>query len=383
MTNNPQPDYRALLKRSMSAIDDLQAKVKSLEQQHNEPLAVIGMACRFPGGANTPEAFWKNLYNGKDSVTEVPPHRWDWREVYDTNPDAPGKTYSKWGGFIDNVDQFDSLFFGISPREAVSMDPQQRLLLEISWEALENAGLAADKLEGSQTGVFVGISTADYSHRVSRSGASDFDSYFSSGNAHSIAAGRISYNFGFHGPNVAVDTACSSSLVALHLAVQSLRNRECNLALAGGVSLMLTADGSIMTSRARMMSFDGRCKTFDASADGYVRGEGCGMVVVKRLADAVADGDTILAVIKGSAINQDGRSNGLTAPNRVAQEAVIRSALANADVKPGSVSYIEAHGTGTSLGDPIEINALNSIYGAEHSSDNPFIVGAVKSTIGI
>jgi len=382
MTSNGQPDYRALLKRSMGAIDDLQAKLKSLEQARSEPIAVVGMACRFPAGGNTPAEFWNNLLNGKDGVTEVPADRWDWREVYDPNPDAPGKTYTKWGGFIDNVDQFDPLFFGITPREAVGMDPQQRLLLEISWEALENAGLAADKLEGSQTGVFVGIATSDYSQRVFKTGSPEFDTYFSSGNAHSIASGRLSYIFGFHGPNFAVDTACSSSLVALHSAVQSLRNRECNLALAGGVSLMLTADGSIMTSRARMMSFDGRCKTFDASADGYVRGEGCGMVVVKRLADAIADGDNILAVIKGSAINQDGRSNGLTAPNRVAQEAVIRSALANADVAASTVNFIEAHGTGTSLGDPIEINALNSVYGAEHSPDNPFIVGAVKSNIG-
>ncbi len=382
MTSNAQPDYRALLKRSMGAIDDLQAKLKSLEQAHNEPIAVVGMACRFPAGGNTPAEFWNNLLNGKDGVTEVPADRWDWREVYDPNPDAPGKTYTKWGGFIDNVDQFDPLFFGITPREAVGMDPQQRLLLEISWEALENAGFAADKLEGSQTGVFVGIATSDYSQRVFKTGIPEFDTYFSSGNAHSIASGRLSYIFGFHGANFAVDTACSSSLVALHSAVQSLRNRECNLALAGGVSLMLTSDGSIMTSRSRMMSFDGRCKTFDASADGYVRGEGCGIVVVKRLADAVADGDNILAVIKGSAINQDGRSNGLTAPNRVAQEAVIRAALANADIAASTVNFIEAHGTGTSLGDPIEINALSSTYGAEHSSDNPFIVGAVKSNIG-
>lgn len=382
MTNNPQQDYRALLKRSLATIDNLQAKVDELENAKNEPVAIVGMGCRFPGGANDPEAFWHLLHDGVDAVTEVPADRWDWREYYDPNPDAVGKAYTKWGGFIDHVDHFDPLFFGITPREAVSMDPQQRILLEVTWEALENGGFAPDKLAGSSTGVYVGLSTYDYSQMVFKTGSMDVDAYFSSGTAHSIAAGRLSYILGLHGPNLAVDTACSSALTAVHLAVHALRQRDCDMAIAGGVCLVLSPDGAVMTSRARMMSFDGRCKTFDASADGYVRGEGCGMIVLKRLADAVADGDNVLAVIRGTAINQDGRSNGLTAPNGAAQEMVLRAALQNANVKPTDVSYIEAHGTGTSLGDPIEISALGTIYGAGRTADNPLMVGSVKTNTG-
>ncbi len=380
MDNSSQSDYRALLKRSLVAIDDLQAKVDALEKARNEPVAIIGMGCRFPGGSDTPEQFWRLLYSGVDAVTEVPPSRWDVDKYYDPNPDAVGKSYTRWGAFIDDVDKFDPAFFGITPREANAMDPQQRLLLEVTWEALENAGLAPEKLVGSPTGVYVGISTGDYSH--SFSDRLDMDAYFSSGVARSVAAGRISYVLGLSGPCMALDTACSSSLVAVHLAVQALRTQECSVALAGGVSLTLVPHGSIATSRGRMMSFDGRCKTFDASADGYVRGEGSGMVVLKRLSDALADGDNILAVIRGSALNQDGRSNGLTAPNGAAQEAVIRAALANAEVEPGEVSYVEAHGTGTTLGDPIEVNALGRVYGAARDHADPLLIGSVKTNVG-
>jgi acyl transferase domain-containing protein/NAD(P)-dependent dehydrogenase (short-subunit alcohol dehydrogenase family)/aryl carrier-like protein len=382
MTDPRQPDHAALLKRALAAIDQLEAKVAANERARTEPIAVVGMGCRFPQGANSPEAFWDLLRDGVDTVTEVPAHRWDVDAVYDPDPDATGKSYTRWGAFIDNVDRFDAAFFGVSPREAVSMDPQQRILLEVTWEALEHAAIAPSSLAGSQTAVYVGITTHDYAMELAEAvGSRHGDAYSPSGTAHSVAAGRLSYVLGLHGPNVAIDTACSSSLVALHWAVQSLRRRECDTALAGGVNLTLTADGSVLTSRARMMSFDGHCKTFDASADGYVRGEGCGMLVLKRLADAQRDGDRVLAVVRGSALNQDGRSSGLTAPNGQAQEAVIKSALANAQLKPGDVSMIEAHGTGTPLGDPIEIKALNAVYG-NRTGGQKLKVGSVKTNIG-
>ena len=376
-------DYGALFKRALVTLEEQQGKLDALEYARREPIAIIGVGCRFPGDANDPKSFWKLLRGGVDTVSQVPAERWDVDAFYDSNPDTPGKTYSRWGAFLKNVDKFDPAFFGIAPREAMSMDPQQRLALEVTWEALENAGCAPSKLVGSRTGVFLGLTTGDYAHLQTRySGPEAIDSYFGAGVAHSIAAGRISYVLGLHGPNVAIDTACSSSLVAAHLACASLRNKECDLALAGGVNLILSADGAITASRSRMLSFDGRCKTFDAQADGYVRGEGCGVVVFKRLSDALAHGDAIMAVILGSALNQDGRSNGLTAPNGLAQEEVIRTALANAGVKPGDVSYVEAHGTGTSLGDPIEMRALGAVFSEGHSKTNPLMVGSVKTNVG-
>ncbi|MEP7048695.1 MAG: SDR family NAD(P)-dependent oxidoreductase [Pseudomonadota bacterium] len=377
-----EPDYRALLKRSLVAIEQLEAKLAATERSRSEPIAVVGVGCRLPGGVSTPEAYWELLANGVDAVTEVPKQRWDADAVFDPDPDAEGKSYTRWGGFIDQVAGFDAQFFGISPREAVSMDPQHRLLLEVAWEALEHAGIAPASLAGSRAAVFVGISSTDYGNElVDVAGADRGDAYTAAGGAHSIAAGRLSYFLGVHGPNMAVDTACSSSLVAVHLAVQSLRNGETSLALAGGVNLTLTATGAILTSRARMMSFDGRCKTFDASADGYVRAEGSGIIVLKRLSDAQRDGDRILAVIRGSAVNQDGRSSGLTAPNGAAQEAVIRDALANAGLSPADISVIEAHGTGTSLGDPIEMNALGRVFG-ERPASAPLLVASVKTNLG-
>ena len=383
MTEQRQgPDHAALLKRSLVAIDQLKDKLAAAERARSEPIAIIGIGCRFPGGVDSPEAFWELLHSGRDAVTEVPPQRWDVERYYDPNPDAVGKSYTRWGSFVDDVDRFDAPFFGISPREAVSMDPQQRLLLEVSWEALERAGVAPSSLAGSRTAVYIGITTGDYSGLMNEArGLGNGDAYTPSGTAHSVAAGRLSYFLGLHGPNVAIDTACSSSLVALHWGIQSLRNGEADLALAGGVNLTLSHDGAVLTSRARMMSFDGHCKTFDASADGYVRGEGCGILVLKRLSDAQRDGDRVLAVMRGSALNQDGRSSGLTAPNGAAQEAVIRAALANARLQPGDIGYVEAHGTGTPLGDPIEVKALNQVFG-ERPKEAPLLVGSVKTNIG-
>jgi acyl transferase domain-containing protein/acyl-CoA synthetase (AMP-forming)/AMP-acid ligase II/pimeloyl-ACP methyl ester carboxylesterase len=332
----------------------------SVNNQHSE-IAIIGIGCRFPG-ANNADEFWELLKSGKDAITKS--GRW---------------SESSYGGFIEDVDKFDPQFFGITPREAQSIDPQQRLLLEVSWAALEDAAIANDTLAGSKTGVFIGISSNDYSQLRFHYGV-DIDAYAGTGNAHSIAANRLSYLFDLKGPSLAVDTACSSSLVAVHLASQSLKTGECDQAIAGGVNLMLSPELTQTFSLAGMMAEDGRCKTFDAAADGYVRGEGCGVVILKRLADAQQDGDRILAVIKGSAINQDGKSNGLTAPNGLAQQAVIRQALANAQVTPSEISYIESHGTGTSLGDPIEVNSLKTVLDEEREQD--CYLGSLKTNIG-
>ncbi len=359
-----------------------QVAAQAAQKQQPEPIAVISMACRFPGGANTPEAYWQMLQAGTDAITEIPKERFDAEAYFDPDPEAPGKIATRWGGFVDGIDQFDPQLFGIAPREAISMDPQQRMLLETSWEALETAGYAPDNLDGSPTGVFVGICNSEYYHLLSDTDKSQIDTYASTGMAHSVASGRVSYVFGLQGPSLSVDTACSSSLVALHLAVQSLRSRECRMALAAGVNAILSVDTTISLSKGRMMAADGRCKAFDAAADGFVRAEGCGVVLLKRLADAQADGDNILAVIRGSAMNQDGRSNGITAPNGPSQEAVIRAALADAQVKPGDVSYVETHGTGTSLGDPIEVQALGAVYGPGHRAGHELMIGSVKTNIG-
>lgn len=344
-----------------------------------EPIAIIGMSCRFPQAAN-PQAFWDLLRNGVDAISEVPADRWDVDAFYSSDSAMAGKVTSRWGGFLENVDLFDTHFFGISPREATRMDPQQRLLLEVSWEALENAFISPASLAGTRTGVFVGISSNDYS-RLQFDDAEKIDAYAGTGNAHSIAANRLSYFYDLRGPSMAVDTACSSSLVAAHLACQSLQNGESDLGVVGGVNLILTPELTITFSQARMLSPDGRCKTFDASADGYVRGEGCGVIILKRMSDAVRDGDNILALIRGSAVNQDGRSNGLTAPNGLAQQDVIRQALANAQVEPHQIGYVEAHGTGTPLGDPIEMASLHAVLDDGQSTDR-VLVGSVKTNIG-
>ncbi len=345
-----------------------------------EPIAIIGIGCRFPG-ANNVEAFWKLLCEGQDAITEIPPNRWAGDAFYDPDPMTKGKANTRWGGFVDQVDQFDPYFFGIAPREAACMDPQQRLLLQVAWQALENAGQAADQLAGSQSGVFVGISSNDYAH-FQLSSPVLVDAYAGTGNAHSIAANRLSFLLGLCGPSLAVDTACSSSLVAVHLACQSLRQGECDLALAGGVNVILAPQLTIAFSQMHLMAADGRCKTFDADADGYVRGEGCGLVVLKRLSQAMADGDHVWAVLRGSAINHDGPSNGLTAPSGLAQQAVIRRALQNAAVAPSQISYIEAHGTGTPLGDPIEFNALKTVLMEGRAQNQLCALGSVKTNIG-
>lgn len=361
---------------------DLQARLDEIERQRNEPIAIVGIGCRMPGSEPGPEEFWDLLANGVDAIGEVPADRWDGPAYYDPDPDTPGRTATMWGSFLPAVDRFDAPFFNISRREAVSMDPQQRLLLEVCWEALENAGQSPGKLAGTSTGVFVGLSTNDYHNLLLTRGEAAIDAYLASGTAHSVAAGRISYALGLQGPSIAVDTSCSASLVSVHLACQSLRTQECRLALAGGANVILAPEVTIALSKAHMMAADGRCKVFDSRADGFVRGEGCGIVVLKRLSDAVADGDCIRALIRGSAVNQDARSSGLTAPNGASQEAVIRQALINAGVRPDEVSYVEAHGTGTSLGDPIEARALAAVFGPGRAPDNPLVIGSVKTNIG-
>ena len=368
-------------KRALYEIRALKERVAELQRQQNEPIAITGIGLRFPGGASTPEAFWDLLAHGVDAVTEIPISRWPIDQYYDSNPDAPGKMYSRHGAFLTDPASFDADFFAISPREAMSLDPQHRLALEVAWEALENAGCSPASLAGSASGVFLALSNSDYS-RLVFSQTATIDAYSSIGNLFNAAAGRISYLLGLQGPSLAVATACSGSLVAIHLACQSLRAGECSLALAGGVNLILTPEIHINFSKSRMMAQDGRCKTFDAAADGYVRGEGCGMVVLKRLSAALADGDTLLAVIRGSAINQDGRSGGMTAPNGTAQEALIRQALASAGLKPDDINYVETHGTGTSLGDPIEAHALAAVFGPGRASGNALVLGALKSNIG-
>lgn len=381
MDSHHQKTELTPLQKAVIALKEARNKIEALERQKNEPIAIIGMGCRFPGGANSPEAFWELLSRGKEVIVPVPSQRWDAEAYYDENPDLPNKTYARYGGFIDAVDQFDAQFFGMTPREAIALDPQQRLLLEVSWEALENAGIAPQKLTGTQTGVFVGIGLDDYAKRQIKQQI-PIDAYTGSGNAFCFASGRLSYFLGLQGPSLAIDTACSTSLVTVHLACQSLRNRESNLALAGGVSLMLSPEVTLYLSKTRALSPDGRCKTFDKDANGYVRGEGCGMVVLKRFSDAISDGDNILGVIRGSAVNQDGPSSGLTVPNGSAQMAVIRQALENAKVKPEQISYLEAHGTGTALGDPIEVRGINNILCKDRSTDNPLMVGSVKTNIG-
>ena len=369
-------------KRLALLADELQRRVETLEAAQRAPIAIVGIGCRFPGGVDTPARYWALLTRGEDAITEVPADRWDIAEYYDPDPDAPGKMSSRWGGFLKQVDRFDPHFFGISPREAQRMDPQQRLLLEVAWEALEHAGVNADRLAETRTGIFVGLSSIDYLQLMRDAGLESFDAYTASGAAHSIASGRLSYLLGTRGPSLSIDTACSSSLVAIHQAVSSLRRGESDLALAGGVNLILRPDVTIALSKAHMMAPDGRCKAFDSRADGFVRSEGCGILVLKRLADAQADGDAIVAVIRGSASNQDGRSNGLTAPNGSAQEAVLRAALDDARIEPHRVGFVEAHGTGTSLGDPIEVRALAAVLGTGRGADSPLLVGSVKASIG-
>ena len=371
------------LKRAFRALEQANARIAELEARRAEPVAIIGMGCRFPGGADNPAAYWRLLSEGRDVVTEVPGNRWDVDAYYSSDPAAPDKMSVRRAAFLGRVDEFDAGFFGISPREAQYVDPQQRLLLEVAWEALEHAGIPPRSLGGSATGVFTGMCKCDYAGMLDTSGDPNrFGMYSAAGRAYSMGSGRLSYTFGFQGPSITVDTACSSSLVALHLACQSLKSGECRLALACGVNLILSPDNTISFSKAEMMSPDGICHTFDAAANGFVQGEGCGVVVLKRLSDATADGDRVIAVIRATAANQDGPSGGLTVPNGAAQEAVMRQALASAGVAAAEVDYVEAHGTGTSLGDPIEARALGAVYGPGREKNHPLLIGSVKTNMG-
>ncbi|MGV9568025.1 type I polyketide synthase, partial [Streptomyces sp. NPDC003480] len=338
------------------------------------------MGCRLPS-APDPDAYWELLRTGREAIGDIPADRWDVDGLYDPDPGAEDRMYCRRGGFLDDVAGFDAGFFGISPREARRLDPQQRLLLEVAWEALEDSGRDPRRLGGSRTGVFVGISEAEYLHQMQRSAAHSVEMHDVTGTALSVASGRLSYHLGLRGPSLALDTACSSALVAVHLAVRSLRAAECDMALAGGASLMLSPDAFIAFCKGSALAADGRCKTFDSRADGYARGEGAGIVVLKRLADALAAGDPVHAVIRGTAVNQDGRTNGLTAPNGLAQQEVIRAALADAGLAPHEVGYVEAHGTGTQLGDPIEVEALGAVFG-DRGPAGPLLIGAAKTNIG-
>ena len=367
-------------KQALLRIRDLKRRLAEAEGKQTEAIAIVSMSCRFPRNSQTPDAFWQSLVNGTDEVSEVPPERWDLDPYYDDDIDAPGKMYARRGAFLDKIDGMDADFFGISPREATWLDPQQRLLLESSWEALEHAGWTAD-LTSRDVGVFVAWMHNDYQNEASDSLLA-LNPYIATGSAGSFLCGRLSYYLGIQGPSLAVDTACSSSLVALHLACQSLRQGECERAIVGGVNVMISPKTTVMTCKLHALSPQGHSRAFDASADGYLRGEGCGVVTLKRLADAERDGDPILAVIRGSAITHNGLSSGLTAPNPDSQQKAIRQALEMACVAPHEIDYLEAHGTGTELGDPLEMQAAAAVLGEDRDATHPLLVGSVKTNIG-
>src|SRR5246500_4340900 len=346
-------------------------------------IAIIGIGCRFPGGVNDTESFWDLLVKGREAVSDVPPDRWNIDRFFDAEPGLPGKSIARRGGFLEKIDEFDPQFFGISPREAPYVDPQHRLMLETAWGAIEDAGLVLDLEHGTDVGVFIGISHNDYQGIQGTPWEhSGISPHSPTGCAHSIAANRISYCFNLRGPSVALDTACSSALTAVHAACEHLRAGRGDAALAGGVTVMITPGGFIGFSQASMLSPEGRCKAFDASADGFVRGEGAGMVLLKRLSRALADGDPIHGVIVGTALNQDGHTNGISLPSSEAQARLVRDACRDAGVLPSQIGFVEAHGTGTAVGDPIEAHALAAALCEDRSTESPLLIGSVKTNVG-
>lgn len=368
------------LQKAALVIKELRAKLDQVDSAAREPIAIVGVGCRFPQ-SDGPEAYWRLLSEGRDAIREVPAERWDLEQLYDPNPNAAGRISTRYGGFLSDVDQFDAGFFGISPSEAEYLDPQQRMLLEVAWHALEDAGQAPAELKGSRTGVFVGITQTDYGVMQLGGQRENIEAYTGTGNGLCFAAGRLAYVLGVHGPTFSVDTACSSSMVALHQACQALRQRECDLAVVAGVQLNLTPPMQIFLSKTQSFSPDGRCRTFDDSANGFVLGEGAGVIVLRRLSDATARGDLVRAVIRASGINHDGPASGLTVPSQQAQESLIREVISRAALRPADVDYVEAHGTATQLGDPIEVGALKAVFG-QRAADQALVLGSVKTNFG-
>ena len=380
---NEIPSSLSANKQALLKIRELKQQIQRLTERDDfaaEPVAVVSMACRFPQTADTPEKFWQSLIRQDDLVSDVPEDRWDLDAFYDEDPEVPGKMYARKGVFLENLSMMDPEFFGISPREATWVDPQQRLLMEVGWEAIERAGWIPEQI-ADHTGVFVGWMHNDYQNEASDSFL-NLNPYIATGAAGSFLCGRLAWHLGLRGPSLAVDTACSSSLVALHLAIQSLARRDCDRALVGGVNAICSPTTNILTCKLKALSPSGHSRAFDAAADGYLRGEGCGVVTLRRLSDAQRDGDKILGIIRGSAIGHNGAGSGLTVPNPKAQEEVIRKALDRAGLESNDVDYLEAHGTGTSLGDPIEVNAAAAAYCGQRQSDDPLLIGSVKTNIG-